>query len=190
MPTSKNKESKTLSFLPQVRKDYGGELRKKAANRKARPLVYRSGTVHIVLRSTQACGENSFQHKDKRRPVENFVRQFSLKKGVKLVSFANVGNHLHLHVKLTNYTLYVAWIRGLCSGLAMLSMGRKGLARLKEQQKKFWNFRPYSKIILSFKQWINTKKYLEINFLEGLGVPRIEAELLVKGSWHLFRSSS
>ncbi len=169
-------------------KAYGGDLRKKALNRGARPLVFRSGSMHITLRSTKAKGTASFQDSQKRNKVKSFVYDFSAKKGVKILSFANIGNHLHLHVKLQNAYLYKAWIRGLSSGLAMISMGLKGLRQLKDQKQKFWDQRPFSRLIQSFRHFLKTKSYVEVNVLEGMGIPRIEAELLIYGSKKYFKS--
>ncbi len=169
-------------------KAYGGDLRKKALNRGARPLVFRSGTMHITLRSTKAKGKASFQNSEKRNKVKNFVYTFSAKKGVKILSFANVGNHLHLHVKLHNSVLYKAWIRGLSSGLAMISMGLEGLRQLKERKQRFWDQRPFSRVIQSFRHFMNTKSYMEVNILEGLGMPRVQAETLILESRRYFKS--
>lgn len=169
-------------------KAYGGALRKKAANRLARPLVFRSGSMHISLKSTKAKGKYSFQSKLNRTRVKQFIESFSNKKGVQVISMANVGNHIHLHVKLHNKALYKAWIRGLTSGLAMIAMGLSGLKELKEAGKKFWDHRPFSRVIESFKHFLTAKKYIEINQLEGMGIPRIEAELLIFGSHRYFKS--
>jgi REP element-mobilizing transposase RayT len=176
------KSHKNMEFIKRPMLAYGGELRKKAKNRGHRPLVYRSGTVHLCLRSTKAIGRHSFLSPSLKKQVDVFVRSFSKQKGVHILSFANVGNHIHLHVKLINSTLYRAWIRGLSSGLAMLSMGLEGFKKLKEEGKKFWDQRPFSRVIQSFRHFLNTKTYVEINVLEGMGMSRKQAELIVYGS--------
>ncbi len=160
---------------------YGGELRKKAKNRSYRPLAFKSGSMHISLRSTKAVGVHSFQNSRIRKRVSDFVHSFSKQKGVHIINFANVGNHLHLHVKLTNKTLYKAWIRGLSSGLAMLSMGLEGFKKLNKNEQKFWDHRPFSRVIQSFKHFLNTRAYIEINILEGMGIPRKQAEQIIYG---------
>jgi REP element-mobilizing transposase RayT len=172
-------KAKNLEFFKKPMKAYGGELRKKAKNRGHRPLVFRSGTVHLCLRSTKAVGRHSFLSPSIKKPVEDFVRSFSTRKGVQLLSYANVGNHIHLHVKLINTTLYRAWIRGLSSGLAMMAMGLEGFKKLRDQGKKFWDQRPFSRVIQSFKHFLTTKAYIEINILEGMGMSRKQAELVV-----------
>lgn len=168
---------------------YGGDLRKKAKNRGARTLVFRSGSMHFTLRSNQAKGLHSFQHQKNKAKITNFLYSFSLSKGVQILSFANVGNHLHLHIKIHSQRLYRAWIRGLTSGIAMICMGLEGLRKLKQIKKSFWDQRPFSRIIQSFKHFMNTKHYVEINVLEGMGMPRTQAELLIHGSRRYFGSS-
>jgi hypothetical protein len=96
---------------------------------------------------------------------------------------------LHLHVKLTNLTLYKAWIRGLSSGLAMLSTGLQGFKKLKVLKQKFWDHRPFSRVIQSFKHFLNTKAYVEMNILEGMGMSRQQAKLMVYGSRKLVFST-
>jgi REP element-mobilizing transposase RayT len=184
----RNSKAKNLAFIKKPILAYGGDLRKKAENRGPRPLVFRSGSMHITLRSLMAKGIYSFQHSSKRQKVKNFVYSFSQGKGVKILSYANVGNHIHLHVKLHNQALYFGWIRGLSSGLAMISHGLEGLKKLKDLNQKFWDQRPFSRVIRSFKHFLNTKSYVEVNILEGMGMPRAQAELLIFGSRRFFKS--
>lgn len=182
MPSQRLRKSGTFKNLEMLKVPmlaYGGDLRKKAKNRGHRPLVFRSGTMHICFRSTQAVGKHSFLAGDRQKKIKNFVMYFSKEKGIQILSFANVGNHLHLHVKLSSLTLYRAWVRGLTSGIAMIAMGLEGLKTLKLAKKKFWDQRPFSRVIKSFQHFLNTRAYLEINALEGLGMPRREAELVV-----------
>jgi REP element-mobilizing transposase RayT len=181
-------KSKNLELIKKPMQAYGGDLRKKAQNRGYRPLLYKSGTVHLTLRSLKAKGDYSFQHSSKRQRVKSFVYSFSELKGVKILSYANVGNHIHLHIKLHSHRLYVAWIKGLTSGLAMISHGLEGLKKLGELKQKFWDQRPFTRVIRNFKHFLNTKAYLEVNVLEGMGMPRIQAELLVFGSRRFFKS--
>ncbi len=183
--------SKQQTFsLPKVMHAYGGELRKKAKNRGSRSLLFKNGSMHFSLRSTKAKGPYSFQHSKHREKIKIFIYKFSAKKGAQILSFANVGNHLHLHVKIHNRLLYKAWIRGLTSGIAMITVGLEGFKKLKQSKEKFWDQRPFSRVIQNFKQWLNIKSYIEINQLEGLGMPRAQAEILIKGSRVFFKSTA
>jgi REP element-mobilizing transposase RayT len=167
---------------------YGGILRNKARNRGARPLS-RKDSLHFVLRSSKAKGLWSFQHSKNKSKVGQFIQDFSKKKGVQILSLANVGNHLHLHVRITNRTLYKAWVRGLTSAIAMMIAGRKALRQLKESKQRFWDYRPFTRVVSSLKAFLTLKDYVEINQFEGLGMPRTQAVLLIKGSKAFFKNS-
>ena len=168
---------------------YVGILRKKAKNRGARPLSSKD-SLHLVLRSSFAKAQWSFQHPKQIRKVKNFIEEFSKKKGIQIISLANVGNHLHLHIKIPNRTFYKAWIRGLTSGIAMLVAGLEGLKKIKEMGKTFWDYRPFTRIIRSFKAFLNLKDYIKINQFEGLGMPRTQAVIMIKGSRGFFKDSA
>lgn len=173
-------------FDHKFKHQYGGELRKKAKNRGFRPLSSKD-SIHVVLRSSQAKGEWSFRHKTNFNKVGQFIKKISNKYGVKLIGVANVGNHLHLHVKIGNRTLYKAWIRGLTAGIAIIVTK---VNKFKKLQKRFWDYRPFTRVIQSFKAFLNMKDYIAINELEGSGIPRSHAVLFIKGSKTFFKDTA
>jgi putative transposase len=168
-------------------KQYGGSLRSKAKNRGARPLSSKD-SIHLVMRSTQAKGTWSFRHSNNFDKVQAFIKAFSARKGIQIVSVANVGNHLHFHIRIPNRTIYKAWIRGLTSGIAMIVLKRDGFLRLQKLKRKFWDYRPFSRVVTGFKAVLALRDYLEINQLEGVGVKRAQATIIVKGSKAFFKS--
>lgn len=180
------KNSQIKLFPQKWTLQYGGILRNRAKNRGARPLS-RKDSLHLVLRSSKAKGLWSFQNQKLVRKIANLIQEFSAKKGVQILSLANVGNHLHLHVRITNRTLYKAWIRGLTSAIAMMVAGRKGLEELKQKKEKFWDYRPFTRVITNFKAFLNLKDYVEINKFEGLGMPRVQAVLSTSSFWPVFK---
>ncbi len=182
------KPKQTKLFPQKWSLQYGGILRNKAKNRGARPLS-KKDSLHVVMRSSLAKGNWSFRNPEVMTKIGEFIQEFSSKKGIQILSLANVGNHLHLHVKITNRTLYKAWIRGLTSAIAMLVAKRKGLEELKRENKKFWDYRPFTRVISGLKAFLSLKDYIEINHFEGLGMPRAQAVLLIKGSRAYFRST-
>lgn len=187
--TPQKKKFKTenqLSLLNQKYPlQYGGILRNRAKNRGARPLSHKD-SMHLVMRSSQAKNDLSFRNPKHFKRLGVLIRNFSQEKGVQIISLANVGNHLHLHIKITNRTLYKAWIRGLSSAIAMLVAGRQKLLELKQQKKTFWDYRPFTRVIKSFKAFLALKDYIEINQFEGTGIPRAQAVLWFRGSRAFF----
>jgi hypothetical protein len=45
---------------------------------------------------------------------------------------------------------------------------------------QFWDLRPFTRIVSSFKYIMNLRDYIQINKLEGFGVDRLKAYFLVK----------
>jgi len=41
---------------------------------------------------------------------------------------------------------------------------------------RFWDYRPFSRVLCSFKEFLTLKNYIQINQLEGLGYTRSEAK--------------
>lgn len=110
--------------------------------------------------------------------VSTFMRNFSAKRGVRIIRAANVGNHLHMQIKIPNRAVYVRWVRGLTSGLAMILAGRDGLRKL---TRSFWDYRPFTRVVRGFRALINMRDYIEINQLESSGAPRVAAIYYIKG---------
>lgn len=201
--------------LKKIKSGYGGELLKKAAARKrGRPLATKA-PMHLVLRSSLAKRHWSFQNPRNARKVSELVRRFSKKYGVRVLHGANVGNHLHLMIRLSNRHSYAPFIRALTGAIAMQvtdtnkwrlhgrsrSQGRERSAKKTSRERsanisgreppahsssqiklKFWDYRPFTRILEGGRrEYFVVADYLLINRMEGSGVPRGHAEILVKG---------
>lgn len=167
-----------LLLLKNESSRYGGDLLKTRKGRtRARPLAVRS-TMHLVLRSSQAVGPQSFR---RHAPgIERIVGKFSRKYHVRILSSANVGNHLHFHIQLPHRQAYRPFIRAITAAIAMAVTGVNRWRKAGElKAKKFWDQRPFTRILNGLKDRIGLKDYIEINQLEGLGRPRTEARELV-----------
>ena len=166
-------------------KAYGGDLLKTREGRsKPRPISDRK-TMHLVLRSTQARGEWSFKRPRNERSIANYITKFSKKYGVRIMSLANVGNHLHLQIKLGNRHTYAPFIRAVTGAIArhVMMASRPEMTSWTNgphQKMPFWDRRPYTRIVESFKAILNLRDYIQINRLEGYGYSRGEARYLVK----------
>lgn len=112
-----------LKLLKNEPKSYGGELLKTRKGRShGRPLDTKN-TMHLVLRSSKARGELSFWKKKNKNEIKRIISKFSRKHGVKILSMANVGNHLHFQIKLSNRYGYFAFIRAITAAIAMAVTG-------------------------------------------------------------------
>ncbi len=149
--------------------------------------------MHLVLRSSKAVEDMSFKAPQNRSAIEKIISRFSAKYGIRIISLANVGTHLHFHVKIAKRRGYLCFIRAITAAIAMHVSGknrwtvkklvdpaRTTLRRPETQHRdKFWDYRPFTRIIDGFRAFLNLRDYIQVNQLEGLGVPRHQARFLL-----------
>jgi REP element-mobilizing transposase RayT len=134
--------------------------------------------MHLVLRSTKARGRWSFRRSDSK--IKALVLKFTAKHGIKLHQYANAGNHLHLHIQLPSARVYKPFIRAVTSAIAMAVMGVSRWRKLEPSNRgKFWDHRPFTRIVFGRSAFLRLQEYIEINQLEGLGWRRDQAKQLI-----------
>jgi REP element-mobilizing transposase RayT len=174
MKRSKKPQIEMLAKFPSA---YGGELLKTRKGRvRGRPLATKY-SMHLVLRSSLAVKEKSFLKPIHSAAIKKIIKKFSLKYGVKVISLANVGNHLHFHIKLGNRHAYRAFIRAVTAAIAMAVSGVSRWS--KHIQGKFWDYRPFTCIVETKRQFLNLRDYMQINKYEGLGYSRQTARYFI-----------
>lgn len=169
---------------------FGGTLLRKAKNRHDRPISSKD-PMHLVLRSSMAKGKFSFGNSKNYSRVNDIVRKHCKKYGVKLIKYSNNFNHLHMLLKFPSRQAYMRFIRSLTGSLALAVSGASKLAKLKEifGQKRFWDFRPFTRVIRSYRAYKTVVDYVVLNELEALGIlPKRAGRLreVTKGERHLF----
>lgn len=174
-------QMRQLQMLKKQKSDYGGTLQKKRKGRIGpRPLATKH-SMHLVLRSSKAKGEQSFRHSKNRNHIERITTKFAKKYGVRILSLANVGNHLHYHIQLTQRLTYKPFIRALTSAIAMAVTGTSRWRPLKKTRRDcFWDYRPFTRIVFGLKAFLALRDYVEVNQLEGLGVFRERARFVIR----------
>lgn len=169
-----------LKLLAGEPSAYGGTLLKTRKGRsRGRPLAVKN-SMHLILRSSLATGDWSFRRSANRKKIEAIFKKFSQKYAVRLISIANVGNHLHLEIQLTNRFTFKPFIRATTAAIAMAVTGRNRWTAAKTKAVKFWDYRPYTRVIIGFKALLGLRDYIRINQLEGYGYHRSEAEFFVR----------
>lgn len=161
-----------LKLLKDEPKAYGGDLFKTRKGRsRGRPLDTKH-SMHFVLRSSHATGAWSFwRHKAKIRFI---IEKFATKNGVRLLSFANVGNHLHIQLQLTNRHTYRRFIRAISAAIMMQITGVSRWTKI-QIRKKFWDSRPYSRVVIGYRAVLRLRDYIAVNQWEGMGYKRDRA---------------
>ena len=97
--------------------------------------------------------------------VADLLFKTAKKHGVTIYRHANVGNHLHILIKISRLGRWPAFIRELTGRIAQIVGERVGLSG------KFWRFRPHTRIIRGWKKaFAIVKDYIDLNLLEADGV--------------------
>lgn len=163
--------------FPPDRSAYGGTLLKTRKGRaRARPIST-GQTMHLVLRSTRATGPWSFRQPKNYSGVEKILEKFSTKHGVRLHSYAINLNHLHLHVKVASRQGYKRFIRAISAAIAMLVMRK---SRWRQVALKFWDYRPFSRVVVGERGRQTMRDYIRLNQLESIGCNRVEGRFYVR----------
>jgi putative transposase len=181
---------------PRTKKEqaFGGTLLKKAKNRHDRPVSSKH-PMHLVLKSSQAKGRFGFAAGGNAKKIKGIVSQHCLRYGVKQIQYSNNFNHLHLLLKFPSRVIYLRFIRSLTGAIALTVSGASKVKSLKSifAGKKFWDFRPYTRVVYGWRGYTIAKDYVLLNRLEALGIlPKRTGRLkdVLPGEKHLFRKSA
>lgn len=173
-----------LSKDPALKKShsYGGTLRNKAQWRGSRPISDRK-PMHLVLRSSLAQGTRSLKLPKNSQIVLNCIKKHAHKYHVRIEQFANGGNHIHILLRLGSRHLYGSFIRAVTGELAMkLSQSRIGVplraGRRRDGKLRFWDHRPFTRVVVGRRGYLIAKDYVWLNKLEGLGVIPYQSQRL------------
>jgi REP element-mobilizing transposase RayT len=160
-----------FNMKPQA--PFGGALLKNSNAKSKRPLSFKK-SIHLVMRSSQARGKWSFLRGENFNIVNRIVYKSANRFGVKVQEYANVGNHIHILLRVKNRYAFQHFIRVVTGNIAMTISGSKkgeGLA------KKFWDSKPFTRVVEGFRGYTIAKDYVAKNTLEGLGIlPRLKDE--------------
>lgn len=174
-----------LKLLKDQPKAFGGTLLNTRKGRsQPRPLDTKN-TMHLILRSSKARGHRAFWTERNRKLINQIVAKSARRFGIKILTFANVGNHLHFHIKLGNRFTYAPFIRALTASIAMAVTGASRWQPMRESdapyslENRFWDYRPYTRVVQSHRAYLNLKDYISINQAEGFGLGRPEARFFV-----------
>ena len=141
---------------------FGGSLLK--GNPKSNRPLSSKLPLHIVLRTHT---KNSMRKPKAFGVVHTLLYSVAKKHGVKIYEYANVGNHLHLLVRIPHVRLWAAFIRELTGRLSQQMQGLKG----PQKGEKYWAYRPFTRVVRGWrKAYQIAKDYVILNQLEGDGI--------------------
>lgn len=175
------KKSGQIKLFKDQPKAYGGTLLKTRKGRsQGRPLSTKQ-SLHLILKSSVAKGTWSFRYQANPIRIKKIILKFANKYGVTVHSLANVGNNLHMQIKLSNRYGYQPFIRAVTGAIAMAITGASRWKKLPNKL-KFWDYRPFSRVVIGWRALLTLNDYIEVNKWESEGYGREQARLIVKAS--------
>jgi len=161
---------------------FGGSLFGRGHPKQSRPLDS-TKPMHLVLRATASVlRKNDLAL----RIVSLEIQRWSKRCGVTVYRWANVGNHLHLAVRVGRVHQWSKFIRSLTGSIARkfqaagLISSQAGLTRdsitattpaTPTTRARFWQSRPFTRIVRSWRRAFKTLlDYIRMNQLESLGI--------------------
>ncbi|MBX9769142.1 MAG: transposase [Bdellovibrionales bacterium] len=176
----KNKSLQLTLFKKDLR-FHGGRLL--LGKRKSlRPLSTKD-PIHLVLRSSWAWGRWSFLGPQNKPVISSMIKTLSQKYGVRIYRTAIQSNHLHLVLRIESRKTYKAFIRVLSAKIAVHVMRRANFEAFREtlppsrgdaretqgKGQKFWQFRPFTRVLNWGKDFQRCCGYVVQNILEATG---------------------
>ncbi len=134
---------------------FGGDLLKDKKNRTARPISSKKH-MHLVLKSSHMCEERSLFRSEDAKLFRGILNKYAEKYFVVIVRFKLVGNHVHILFKVKPAKLYKDFIRSLTGQFA-----QKMIERFKLNIKKFFDERPFTRVIEFGRDYIRVISYIQ-----------------------------
>lgn len=179
---------KKQSFLPGLNfkttsTSHGGDLAK-GKRKVARPIDPKQA-IHLVLRSSIARGSQSMLHPKHCKNIHEFTHKVGKRLGIRIYRYANVGNHIHLLIKVPSRMIWQRFLRELAGGIAIIVTGaRKGAALTRTNSaagnaRGFWDGLAFTRIVKFGRDFKRVCDYVVKNLFEAAGVPM--KKLLAQG---------
>ncbi|MCE3010111.1 MAG: hypothetical protein LW875_05820 [Proteobacteria bacterium] len=141
--------------------------------------------VHVVLKSSKAVRSLSFQAGQNPRRIQQILKKNSRRWGVRILKQSNNFNHLHLLLAGTRRPMMISFLRSITGEIAQAVTGRwKGgrlshhslhrragmsLDRGDAHSTRFWDQRPFTRVVVGYRGYLTAKDYIEMNQMESVG---------------------
>lgn len=136
--------------------------RKTQASRKRRPRGT-DRSMHIVIKSTLAKGPlNLRRHQEK---IRRLIFKVGFRRNIRVYRLVNVGNHIHISIRLKKVESWKGFISGITGGIASIVEFKKT-----ENHKSFWTARPFTRAVNWGRDYQQLKAYFAFNLLQTTGL--------------------
>ena len=147
--------------LKSSKKSHGG-VTNLGKRKTARPFV-RKKPIHLVVRSSKARGELSFLRPENAKMIQQVLDAQSYRHYVKILSWVNVGNHLHIKLKAYTHTGFKAFMRSFTALIARKITG----AKKGKTFGRFWDALAFTRVLMSSFEELGLSHYFKKNNVEA-----------------------
>jgi REP element-mobilizing transposase RayT len=153
---------------------FGGSLLR--GNPKGRRPFSQRKALHITMRARVARGRLSMLETKRYTKILTIVSRQAARFGVRVYHFANNGNHLHILVRPPGDRAALANFLRAISGLIarLVLQAEKGAAK----RIKFWDRRPFSRIVSWGRAFNACYRYVSRNVLEAVGLDMVSEAIV------------
>jgi hypothetical protein len=160
--------------IKTLKLEFGGSKFSNYNPKTARPLAAKT-PIHVVLRSPMAKGHLSLLFFDKE--IKKIIKKQSESNQIQVYDFANAGNHLHFVCVMKSIRGWKTFIRAVSGLIARLVLkAERGSA----VGAKFWQGRPWTRILTWGRAYKRIRSYLALNKTEAFGFTRKAARIMEK----------
>jgi REP element-mobilizing transposase RayT len=131
-----------------------------AGKRKNKRPLSTKHAIHLVLKSKKAIGQQSFfKHQEK---IHSILNKYSKKHGVQIQDSVNMGNHIHLKIKITTREHFKNFLRTVTALIArVVTNAKKG-----QKFGKFWDALAFTRVLKSKIENLQLTGYFRANRVE------------------------
>jgi len=164
---------------------FGGSLLK-GSHAKTKRIFRPKLPLHVVLKSSKAKGAKSFLLNSRR--IALILSEHAARHHVRLQQVANAGNHIQLLLEAPSREHLSGFLRAITGHIALVVTMRalqttavtNGSVTEYPSSKRFWDARPFSRIISRGRDHRHVARYLGMNAAEMIGLSRSQ----VRGIFH------
>lgn len=144
-----------------ARTTHGGAATK-GRRKQERPLDTKKW-IHLVLKSEKAVNELSFLAPKNQLYVDATLKQKAKRFGVRIAEMVNVGNHLHLKIKIASRKAFQSFLRSITTLIARFITG----AKRGKTFERFWQGLAFTRVLRTSLEELRLRGYLEANRREA-----------------------
>lgn len=162
----RSRQTSLFDNLPSEKKRFSrtihGGTRARGRRKLERPLSTKR-PIHLILKSSKAKGKLSFLKPEHQIFIQNLIYTKAKRFGVRVADLANVGNHLHIHVRTSSRAAFQKFLKSISSLIARRVTG----ARRGKAFGRFWDALAYTRVLRSRIEELRLRGYLKGNRIEA-----------------------